>query len=116
MTDTLERRVRPSPEEAMYFFTYGIFLSASRRAGLGCKANSTYDVVHGYATKSVYKDSAIVEAFPLSGCTLTGLVVEITPAILRTLDRIEAGYDRIEVTTGYGKKAWMYVSKKKYDS
>lgn len=95
-----------------HLFVYGIFLNEGNRERYGM-TNPRYAVVPGYATRTCYGD--IVEAVPVqSEFSLTGLYVDIDPAYWERLDRLEHGYQRVEVNTSEGR-AWMYQAKEIYD-
>lgn len=97
----------------MLFFTYGIFLQESTRENLlGNYETPQYDTVKDYTTVGEH----IVEAVPARGTTLTGLVFDITSKQLDKLDNIEAGYDRVTITTVLGRRAIMYVKKRGYNA
>lgn len=65
-----------------------------------------YATVKNYATKPI--GGEIVEAVPVEGFDLTGLVVDVDPEYWNKIDALESGYDRIKVQTMYGE-AWMYA-------
>lgn len=90
-------------------FVYGIFLSEPTRYRYGM-SNPKYAVVKGYST--VQKYGNIVEAVYVGGSAgLTGLLVDVRPAYWEHIDLLEHGYDRIEVETINGERAWMYAAK-----
>lgn len=90
-------------------FVYGIFLDQSNREAYGM-SNPRYATVKGYATVAKYGN--IVEAvdFGIDTIALTGLTVDVDPTYWASLDRLEGGYDRIEVATSNGN-AWMYAAR-----
>src|SRR5258708_25919628 len=97
-------------------FVYGIFLGERMRQAYGM-TNPRYDTVKDYVT---YGDH-VVQAHhqPERGLALSGLVVDVEPYQLNelgqlhhvwsALDRLERGYDRIEIVTVTGEQAYMYV-------
>lgn len=110
-------------------FVYGIFLDQSRRDSYGM-FGAHYATVKGYATRG----GSIVEAVPALGYTLTGMIVDVSDKVLeeqyesrgswevtgleevdtwKKLDELEHGYDRIEIVTTGGDKAFMYVAKER---
>jgi hypothetical protein len=91
-------------------FVYGIFLGEANRLIYGM-TNPRYAVVPDYAT--VLINRRIVEAVPVPpevGTGLTGLLVDIDPSQWDDLDKLEAGYKRIMVTTTDGVPAHMYAA------
>lgn len=89
-------------------FVYGIFLNRVTREKYGL-SEGYYAVVRGYKTVEI--GFGIVEAVPDPEGALTGLYVAVEPNAWNTLDRIEAGYDRIKVRTTDREECWMYVAK-----
>lgn len=91
----------------MKFFTYGIFLDWRTRRRHGLNGLTHYATIQGYSTVGNH----IVYAVPTKGHTLTGLVLDITPENLQTLDGIElgAGYKRVTVKTEGGEDVELYV-------
>lgn len=100
------------------FFVYGIFLGEYSREKYGM-INPRYATVRGFVTVGVNAQGTIVEAKKApSDMVLTGLVVDV-PVKVQTpygeldnidrLDRMEAGYNRITITTTDGDKCQMYV-------
>lgn len=89
-------------------FVYGIFLSQRNRDRYGM-VNPVYDTVKDYATVGEH----VVEAIhvPNMGLALTGLVVDMPVDRWPSLDALEAGYVRREVTTVTGETAYMYMAK-----
>lgn len=89
-------------------FVYGIFLSQGMRYQYGMTVID-YAVVPDYITTSKYGD--IVEATRVNGvkAALTGLLVEVPEDKWEGLDQLEAGYDRVVVTTIMGDQAYMYA-------
>lgn len=92
-------------------FVYGIFLDKSSRDGYGM-SNPHYATVKDYTTLG-WGDGYIVQAKYVPGCNLalTGLLVEMNPYRWGPLDKLEAGYDRIIVTTTSGEEAYMYAER-----
>jgi gamma-glutamylcyclotransferase (GGCT)/AIG2-like uncharacterized protein YtfP len=93
-------------------FVYGIFLDQHNRDAYGMH-NPRYATVPGYITMT--RHGSIVEAvnIELSTIALTGLLVDVNPKRWDDIDSLEWGYDRIEVTTTNGQRAWMYAAKEK---
>lgn len=91
-------------------FVYGIFLDEDNRAHYGMSMPE-YAVIPDFLT--VERFSSIVEAIyaPGLGISLTGLLCDIDPEYWERLDQLEAGYDRIIVTTVDGDDCYMYVQK-----
>lgn len=102
-------------------FVYGIFLDQSMRDRYAMTGEH-YATVKGYATIG----DSIVAAIPMSeSFALSGMVVDVAPSRSgitpptrglvvdnwQALDSLEAGYDRIKVTTTDGENCWMYVSR-----
>lgn len=100
-------------------FVYGIFLDEFMRDKFAM-TDPHYATVRGWATKG----GSIVRAVADNNYTLTGLVVDVSPYKdfqyadttysvdnWMALDSLEAGYDRIVVTTTDGEDCWMYISK-----
>lgn len=87
-------------------FVYGIFLGKRMRDAYGM-TDPEYATVSGYLT--VGHD--IVQAVKIDdkSIALTGLLVDVDPEEWRNIDRLEGGYDRIEIETNNGTKAWMYA-------
>lgn len=96
----------------MKFFSYGIFLDGNlpvdkqrTQAWNRGQQQGKYATVKGYKTVGSY----IVMAVKDPEATLTGLVFNISNDQLQQLDRIEAGYERVNVTTVQGDDVVMYV-------
>lgn len=85
----------------MKFFSYGIFMLS------GVGTNRCYATVKGWKTEG----GLIVQAIRDREATLTGVLMDITEVERGYLDRIERGYDRIEVVTTSYEMALMYVKK-----
>lgn len=99
-------------------FVYGIFLGDSMRSAYGM-TNPSYDTVYDFVTVG----SSIVQAVHIpnegastgdsgrfgSRLSLTGVTVDYDPTRWESLDRLEAGYDRIIVTTTHGERVYMYA-------
>lgn len=89
-------------------FVYGIFLAESHRLSYGM-SNPKYATVRGYATRGHH----IVEAVKDDKYTLTGLLVDVDPRAWKVIDRLERGYDRVEIETTLRERAYMYVGKER---
>lgn len=88
-------------------FVYGIFLDQDNRTAYGM-SDPEYATVLNYITLG----NRIVQAVPVSpnvGASLTGLLVTVEPRMWPKIDRLEYGYDRIEVVTTTNQRAYMYV-------
>lgn len=105
-------------------FVYGIFLDIHSRLAFGM-SDAKYDTVANYSTVGVggIPSNTIVEAIPDEGKTLTGLLVDVAPYVnlgentrdnWKELDSLEAGYDRIQITTNSGVDAWIYVRSERW--
>lgn len=100
-------------QETEKLFVYGIFLNESTRQSYGM-TNPKYATVKGYMTIG----SHIVEAIPVDSedITLSGLIVDMPKEYegkdnWARLDMLESGYNRVEINTIQGEKAWMYEGK-----
>lgn len=89
-------------------FVYGIFLDKYNRDDYGM-SNPMYATVRGYATRGHH----IVEAVKDDKYTLTGLLVDVDPRAWKVIDRLERGYDRVEIETTLRERAYMYVGKER---
>lgn len=87
-------------------FVYGIFLEDATREAYGM-TNARYATVRGWKTVGGH----IVKAVPDDTATLTGLLVNISEINLPAVDSLEAGYDRITITTTMGHRAYMYAER-----
>jgi len=89
-------------------FVYGIFLAQHNRDWAGM-TNPKYATVKDYVTQGW----DIVTARKLKGAnlSLTGLLVDVDPSKWKEIDALERGYDRIEIRTTGGDKAYMYAGK-----
>lgn len=102
-------------------FVYGIFLDENMRNAYGM-SNPRYATVKDYVTYG----GSIVTAYKQEGAglSLTGLLVDVNPYEMgrrglkdnwARLDALEGGYERIEVETLGGDKAYMYAGKVFHD-
>lgn len=89
-------------------FVYGIFLGDRMRSIYGMSLPK-YATVRDYATWG----NKIVAAHKQEGAglALTGLVVHVNPKRWADIDALEAGYNRILITTTDGEQAYMYAGK-----
>lgn len=90
-------------------FVYGIFLDQHNRDAYGM-TNPEYDTVPNFITVGSYIAQA-VRVDPQAGLCLTGLTVDVDPDKWESLDRLESGYERIEVITTSGEQAYMYAER-----
>lgn len=103
---------KPATGDLNTLFVYGIFLGKSQRIAYGM-TSPRYATVEGYATVGLGFGNTIVEAVEAEEYTLTGLSVQVDPSFWNQIDQVEAGYDRIKITTTDGEEAWMYVERKR---
>lgn len=94
----------------MKFFFYGIFLDKSRRRVYGIQGNANYDLVKDYVTYEVANGIVMAAKVPNHRLALTGVVVEVPPKSIPSLDYLEQDYKRITVTTVLGETVQMYVA------
>ena len=104
-----------------YLFSYGTLQKAEVQLKLfGRLLNGTSDVLTGYETNRfeisdevfLAKGEQCVQltATPTPDGKIDGTVFEVSSEELAHADTYEpAGYSRIEVTLGSGKKAWIYL-------
>jgi len=102
------REVKVSKEKLNRLFVYGIFLGEDGRKAYGM-SKPQYDTVPGYLTVGDY----IVQAIKIEDqrIRLTGLRVDVDPDYWGKIDDLEAGYDRVKITTTNNQDCWMYVAK-----
>jgi gamma-glutamylcyclotransferase (GGCT)/AIG2-like uncharacterized protein YtfP len=89
-------------------FVYGIFLDENNRRAFGLH-NPEYAVVRDYATFSIGGSIVMAAHVPGNNLGLTGLLCDVDPEKWERLDQLEGAYDRIQITTEDGERAWMYV-------
>ncbi len=89
-------------------FVYGIFLDEHNRRSYGM-SHPKYATVKGFVTFG-YK---IVQAYMVDNpnTALTGLLVDVDERYWPMIDRLEHGYDRIEILTTDNERAYMYVGR-----
>ena len=104
------RNTKDNSDTKDKLFVYGIFLDEENRKDYGM-SNPQYTTVPGYLTVGSY----IVKAVQTDNTSvaLTGLLVDIDPAMWPSLDSLEAGYDRIKVRDVSGNIAYMYAAPKR---
>lgn len=104
------RNTKDNSDTKDKLFVYGIFLDEENRKDYGM-SNPQYTTVPGYLTVGSY----IVKAVQTddTSVALTGLLVDIDPAMWPSLDSLEAGYDRIKVRDIDGNIAYMYAAPKR---
>ena len=97
-------------EKGQMLFVYGIFLEEGTRYRYKLYEEPRYATVQGYVTWG----SHIATAYSVDDkdIILTGLVIDIPDDYdWAAIDRLEGGYNRVEITTEQGDKAFMYVGK-----
>ena len=104
------RNTKDNSDTKDKLFVYGIFLDEENRKNYGM-SNPQYTTVPGYLTVGSY----IVQAVQTDNTSvaLTGLLVDMDPAMWPRLDSLEAGYDRIKVRDTSGNIAYMYAAPKR---
>ena len=104
------RNTKDNSDTKDKLFVYGIFLDEENRKEYGM-SNPQYTTVPGYLTVGSY----IVRAVQTDNTSvaLTGLLVDVDPAMWPSLDSLEAGYDRIKVRDVSGDIAYMYAAPKR---
>jgi len=104
------RNTKDNSDTKDKLFVYGIFLDEENRKDYGM-SNPQYTTVPGYLTVGSY----IVKAVQTDNTSvaLTGLLVDIDPAMWPSIDSLEAGYDRIKVRDVAGNIAYMYAAPKR---
>jgi gamma-glutamylcyclotransferase (GGCT)/AIG2-like uncharacterized protein YtfP len=94
-----------------HLFVYGTLMDPLvQRRIIGRTTTGKRDTLTGYRKGSIQLGSGVYSIVrPHGGSSVEGVVIKITPAELRLIDRYESdAYQRKEVMLVGGQRAWVY--------
>lgn len=94
-------------------FVYGTLMNPLiQQRVFGRTAPGEADRLVGFRKDLIHLGSGVYPIIrPEAGAVVEGMVIEVTPAELKLIDRYEGpAYRRVRVTLGSGREGWVYTA------